>query len=483
MATNSDPRTMDGVLPSQNIRELIVNGSIRAPRGSRIAERQIQPASLDLTLGEVGYRVQASLLPQNRTVEGALRDTGLTMHPVDLTKDTIFEKGCVYIVPLLEQLNLPANISARANPKSSTGRLDIFTRLITDYGQEFESVRPGYKGPLYAEIASRTFSVLMRPGMTLNQLRFVQGNPKPSDRATAALEKQAQDDDHALVYREEGTAARAHISNKSIMLSVNLESRDSAEVVAYKAKQNTPVLDLAKVNHHDPEDFWEMKRELGKRGLILQPGDFYILASKEKLSVPPDWAAEMVAMDHGIGEFRAHYAGFFDPGFGYGTNDVRGTRAVLEVRAHEVPFLIEHSQVMGRLQYMPMLSRPEKLYGAEIGSSYQRQGLTLGKHFKRIGPDHTMAQAADTMQLPPRQIHLYSAAAEEQSGIYSGVIKEETAESYLQSRNDGSLITHPKRSFHQPLEVGRSYNIAYNQGTATSRELEPKDFTAPDHSR
>ncbi len=370
---------MDGMLPSQEIRELIANGSISAPAFSDIAEQQIQPASLDLRLGDIGYRVQASFVPQNRTVEGGIVDAGLRMGRVDLTRTTVFEKGCVYIVPLVEELHLPENVSARANPKSSTGRLDIFTRLITDYGEEFEQVRPGYKGKLYAEIASRTFSIVVRAGMTLNQLRFVHGKPKPSDRATTALDKE-----EALVYGEEGTPSKARIGKKSIMLSVNLQSGDSSEVVAYKAKRNAPVIDLAKLNHHDPDDFWDIKRDLGKRGLILEPGDFYILASKEKVSVPPDWAAEMVSMDQDIGEFRIHYAGFFDPGFGYGANDVRGTRAVLEVRAHEVPFLIEHGQIMGRLMYIPLRSRPDKIYGVEIGSSYQRQGLALSKHFKKL---------------------------------------------------------------------------------------------------
>lgn len=372
---------IEGMLPSQEIRELIANGHVRA--FPEITEQQIQPASLDLRLGEVGYRVQASFVPQNSTVERGIADAGLSMSRVDLTRTTVFEKGCVYIVPLLEQLDLPEGISARANPKSSTGRLDIFTRLITDYGKEFERVIPGYKGKLYAEIASRTFSIIVRAGMTLNQLRFICGNPKPSDRKTTALEKAALEREEALVYGEEGNAAKARIAKKSVKLSVNLRGSDPSEVVAYKAKKNAPVIDLANTNYYAPEDFWDLRHDPGKRGLILEAGDFYILASKEKVSVPPDWAAEMVSMDQDIGEFRIHYAGFFDPGFGYGAGDVRGTRAVLEVRAHEVPFLVEHGQIMGRLMYLPLRSRPDKIYGTEIGSSYQRQGLALSKHFKK----------------------------------------------------------------------------------------------------
>ena len=377
-----DIARVEGMLPSQEIRKLVEKGHIRARDFSGITEHQIQPASLDLRLGEVGYRVRASFVPQHSTVEQGIIDAGLSMTQVDLTRTTVFEKGCVYIVPLLEELELADDISAMANPKSSTGRLDIFTRLITDYGVEFERVRPGYKGRLYAEIASRTFTVIVRAGMALNQLRFLQGKPKPSDRSTTALEKNAWAREEALVYGDEGTPARAQIEKQSIKLSVNLRG-ESGEVVAYKARDNTPVLDLAKINHYDPEDFWDKRYDPGDRGLILDPGGFYILASKEKVSVPPDWAAEMVSIDQDIGEFRIHYAGFFDPGFGHGSGDVRGTRAVLEVRAHEVPFLIEHGQIIGRLKYLPLLSVPDKIYGAGIGSSYQRQGLALSKHFKR----------------------------------------------------------------------------------------------------
>ena len=377
----AESNRVEGMLPSQEIRELIAKGHIRA--FPEVSEEQIQPASLDLRLGEVGYRVQASFVPWHSSVESGIADAGLSMSRVDLTRTNVLEKGCVYIVPLLEQLDLPDWVSALANPKSSTGRLDIFVRLITDHEEEFEKVKRGYKGRLYAEIAPRTFSVIVRAGMALNQLRFVNGNPKSSDRATAALEKAAREREEALVYGEEGNPEKARINKKHVTLSVNLHGSDPSEVVAYKAKRNTPVIDLANINYYDPEDFWDMKHDLAKRGLILEAGDFYILASKEKVSVPPDWAAEMMSLDQDLGEFRIHYAGFFDPGFGYGAGDIRGTRAVLEVRAHEVPFLVQHGQVMGRLRYLPLRSRPDKVYGGEIGSSYQKQGLALSKHFKK----------------------------------------------------------------------------------------------------
>jgi dCTP deaminase len=365
----------DGILPSQEIRELIRAGHIR--RVPEVADKQIQPASLDLTLGDVAYRVQASFLPRHATVEQRLEELQLKMVRVDLTRTTVFEKGCVYIVPLCEELHLPDGISARANPKSSTGRLDIFTRLITNGGENFERVPPGYKGRLYAEVASRTFTVSVRSGMSLNQIRFIRGNPAPSERAIRRLDRQ-----EPLVW-EKGTPKRPLIEKKSLKVSVNLRA-DESSIVAYKAKQNAPVLDLREINYYNPEDFWEIKHDPGSKGLILHPGDFYILASKEEISVPPDWAAEMVSMDQDIGEFRIHYAGFFDPGFGYLTGDIKGTHAVLEVRAHEVPFLIEHGQIVGRLVYWPLLARPDKIYGTAIGSSYQRQGLSLSKHFKRL---------------------------------------------------------------------------------------------------
>jgi dCTP deaminase len=379
----AEPSRAEGMLPSQEIRELISKGYVRTPLYQPVTERQIQPASLDLRLGEVGYRVQASFVPQHSTVEQGIHDAGLKMSRVDLTRPTVLEKGCVYIVPLLEELELPEDISARANPKSSTGRLDVFTRLITDHGVYFDHVRPGYKGRLYAEIASRTFTVIVSAGMTLNQLRFAHGNPKASDRATTSLEKAAKQKEEGLVYGESGLPAKARIGKQSILLSVNLQGTEDSKTVAYQARKSAPVLDLSNINHYAPEEFWDERHDPGKRGLILEPGDFYILASKEKVSVPPDWAAEMVPMDQDIGEFRMHYAGFFDPGFGYGGGDIKGTPAVLEIRAHEVPFRIEHDQIIARLKYMPLRSRPDKIYGVDIGSSYQKQALALSKHFKR----------------------------------------------------------------------------------------------------
>jgi dCTP deaminase len=361
-----------GILPSQDISNLIARGNISA--SPAINPDHIQPASLDLRLGDMAHRVRASFLPgPNSTVEAKIKE--LRMTRVDLTGAPVFEKDCVYIIPLIEELNLPENISGNANPKSTTGRLDIFTRLITDYGTEFDRVPPGYKGKLYAEVVSRTFTVALRAGMRLSQLRFVQGNPRSSDSAIRGLDRE-----EPLVY-EEDSPGKARVE-RGLRITINLEGA-AGEIIAYKAKRYAPAIELDKINFYATEEFWEVRHQNASKSLILEPGDFYILASKERVSVPPEFAAEMVPFDPSDGEFRIHYAGFFDPGFGYGSNDIKGTPAVLEVRAHEVPFLMEHGQLVGRLNYMPLLSRPHKIYGTNIGSSYQHQALTLSKQFRR----------------------------------------------------------------------------------------------------
>src|SRR5215813_12611370 len=363
-----------GILPCQELRQLVSNRSIHATPG--IEEAHIQPASLDLRLGDIAHRVRASFLPgPNSTVESKIKE--LRMTRVDLTSAAVFEKDCVYIVPLLEEVNLPEDISGKANPKSTTGRLDIFTRLITDFGIEFDRVPPGYKGKLYAEVVSRTFTVAIRAGMRLSQLRFVQGTADSQDREIRKLDR-AQ----TLVYMDEDTPAKA-VLDRGLRITVNLEAAEKDEVIAYRARANAPVIELDRINHYAPDEFWEPRYQTASKGLILNEGDFYILASRERVRVPPDYAAEMVPFDPADGEFRIHYAGFFDPGFGYGTSDIKGTRAVLEVRAHDVPFLMEHGQLVGRLTYMPLLSRPDKIYGTDIGSSYQQQALTLSKQFRK----------------------------------------------------------------------------------------------------
>jgi dCTP deaminase len=363
------PRHSTGILPSQAIRELVRSHEIQAAAG--IEEEQVQPSSLDLRLGATAYRVKASFLPGPRaTVRDKIEAFG--MHEIDLREGAVLEKGCVYIVPLQEHLALSSRIYGLANPKSSIGRLDVFTRLIIDHTAEFDRVRGGYEGPLYVEVSPRAFSVVVREGSRLNQLRLRRGSHSYSDTALRRLHEQA-----GLIDKE---LAGEDLSS-GIPLTIDLPSEPPGAPIGFKARPHTGLIDLDRIGHYAVEDYWEPIYARPKQGLILNPGDFYILASKEAVTVPPDHAAEMVAYDTLVGEFRVHYAGFFDPGFGHAES--AGTRAVLEVRSHEVPFVLEDGQVVGRLVYERLLDVPDKLYGQQIGSSYQKQGLQLSKHFKR----------------------------------------------------------------------------------------------------
>jgi dCTP deaminase len=370
-------QTPNGVLPSQALEKMIASGAIHA-RTAFLPE-QVQPSSIDLRLGSEAYRVRASFLAAGTaTVTSKLERYRL--HTLDLSRPAVLEKGCVYIVPLQEELALPAAISGKANPKSSTGRLDIFTRLITDEGRRFEIVPAGYKGRLYAEVVPRTFSVVVRQGDRLSQLRLFQGEYLPSD---SLLRQLAREED--LIYMPDESRGEAAIQN-GLRLSVDLTGIDGSPIIGYRARKHAPLIDLARVQYYDAEDFWDPIRRNDSRTLILDPEDFYILASREKVRIPPAYAAEMVPFDPTIGEFRIHYAGFFDPGFGYGSGEINGTRAVLEVRSHEVPFILEDGQVVASLVFEHLLERPKMLYGEGIGSSYQKQGLKLSKHFK--APEH-----------------------------------------------------------------------------------------------
>jgi len=351
-----------GVLPSQAISQLIAANAITATQP--IPMEQIQPASLDLRLGTVAHRVRASFLPGTATVTERLAD--FAMHDILLENGAVLEKGCVYLVPLMESLALPPEIDAVANAKSSTGRLDLFTRLITDQGEEFDRIDAGYTGPLWAEISPRSFSVLVRPGLRLNQIRFRQGQAMLDDDALRAL--------HASTRLVDGPA---HIDG-GLGFSVDLSLQGP---VGYRAKPHTALIDLDRLNHYPVDAFWEEVHATDGH-IILDPGAFYILVSREAVHVPPEYAAEMAPYLAMVGEFRVHYAGFFDPGFGNTDAGGAGSRGVLEVRCHEAPFALEHGQIVGRLVYERMQKRPEKLYGADMNSNYQGQGLKLAKHFK-----------------------------------------------------------------------------------------------------
>lgn len=357
----------DGILPAQVIRALAKAGQIvpAVPFGAR----QVQPASLDLRLGDVAYRVRASFLPGPRvTVAKRLKE--LALHEIDLREGAVLETGCVYVVPLLEALALPKGLAAAANPKSSTGRLDVFTRVIADGVASFDTIPDGYKGALYAEICPQTFPVVVRRGSTLSQIRFRSGQPTLSDVELEAL--------HASDTLVSGGAAADILGG--IALSVDLVG-DGKGLVGYRGKRHTGIVDVDAPGSCALLDYWEPIHVRGDKRLILDPDQFYILASKEAVHVPPMYAAEMVPFNPLVGEFRVHYAGFMDPGFGHAAAGGKGARVVLEVRSHKVPFILEDGQIIGRLIYERMAEMPDKLYGADLKSNYQGQGLKLSKHF------------------------------------------------------------------------------------------------------
>jgi dCTP deaminase len=332
-----------GILPCQSLQGLIDSGAMTSE--TAFDHDQVQPASVDLRLGARVWRVRASFLPRRgRRVIDRLAD--VTMHELDLSAGAVLERGCVYIAELQERLKLPPGIAGRANPKSSTGRVDVFVRLLTDHGPVFDDVADGYEGPLYVEIAPQTFSVLVRTGTRLNQLRLKRGKP-------------------------------VLLSSRNVGVDL------TGALAGFRARRHAGIVDLDHEDGHDPRDYWE-PLETRRGELLLDPGEFYILASKEAIEIPSLEAAEMTPIDPSVGEFRVHYAGFFDPGFGTEEAQGQGSKGVLEVRSHETPFLLEDGQTVARLVYEPLTDRPTRLYG-EDGSHYQRQGLKLSKHFRAWG--------------------------------------------------------------------------------------------------
>lgn len=375
---NIQPPHTTGILPAHSLRALINEGQIILAKP--LDDDQIQPASIDLRLGVTAYRVQASFLPGvHKTVEQRLGE--LSLHQVDLSDGAVLETNCVYIVPLLESVKLSNNISAMTNPKSSTGRIDVFTRVITDFGQEFDKIPAGYNGQLYAEISPRTFPILVRVGSRLSQIRFRLGNGRHSDAELRRLHE-----DYNLVQLPENSGLDVNIDN-GIALRVDLKGAKTDKhgdkfLVGYRAKRHAGLIDVDKRDYLPIDDYWEPIYANDKQSLILDPDQFYILASKEAIHIPPHYAAEMVPYNTLVGEFRVHYAGFFDPGFGHDSAGGSGSRGVLEVRSHDVPFILEDGQIIGRLVFERLTDKPTKLYGELSSSNYQAQGLKLSKHFK-----------------------------------------------------------------------------------------------------
>ncbi|NVK34076.1 MAG: 2'-deoxycytidine 5'-triphosphate deaminase [Rhodobacteraceae bacterium] len=357
-----------GILPAHIIEGMFDDGQIKSDVAP--VDGQIQPASLDLRLGSTAYRVRASFLPgHGRKVSEKLE--ALKLHTFDISEGAVLETGCVYIVTLQEALALPEFVSATANPKSSTGRLDVFTRVITDDGIAFDTVPAGYTGPLYAEISPLTFPILVRSGSRLSQIRFRNGESVIADAELRQIHA-----DHMLMH------SGIERIGGGVHLSIDLAGSGEGSLVGYRAKHHSGLIDVDQPAAQEPLDFWEPIYRRGAAELILDPNEFYILVSQEAVHVPPQYAAEMVPFDALVGEFRVHYAGFFDPGFGHSGAGGHGSRAVLEVRSHDVPFIVEHGQTVGRLVYEKMSEVPTRLYGQGIGSNYQGQALKLSKHFK-----------------------------------------------------------------------------------------------------
>ncbi len=368
--------TISGILTDRFIRQLVNDGGVHSDEP--IETRQYQPASLDARLGKIGYRIRSSFVPGNRPVEAVLDE--LLMYPIDLEQNGILEKNQVYLVPLMESLRLPPHVAVRANPKSTTGRLDMLTRVITDFNYRFDDVRPGYHGKLYLEIVPKSFTVRVMPGLSLNQLRVLQGDCVMDDDALRSLYQAAPllyDAEHQPIPLENASI------QDGLVMSVDLRGEQNQGIIGYKAKKNSHIVDLSKIRFYDAADFWEPIHRQKGDDLILEPEEFHLLCSQEKIRIPPEYSAEMMAYDIGAGEFRVHYAGFFDPGFGFGSGDIPGTYAVLEVRSHEVPYRISHGQPFCKLWYSQNIEPPQTLYGAGIQSNYQQQRLALSKQFKQ----------------------------------------------------------------------------------------------------
>jgi len=382
---NADATTTDGagagVLPDVALRAAVEAGWITA--STPLGDEQFQPASLDLRLGPLAYQLRASFLPFRETVQGRLDgDTDLVIDRVSLAEGATLQRGSVYLVPLLELLALPGDVRGRSNPKSTTGRLDIFTRVITDRTPRFDEIAPGYRGPLYLEVSPQSFPIRVHTGASLNQLRLLSGDTAIGDEALRELYRSQpllyDDDDRPIPLDRVAF-------NDGLCMGVDLSGRATDGIIGYRAHPNPPVVDLARVGHYDVAEYWEPIKRPGRDAYILEANRFYILVSKERIRVPPSFAAEMVVYDAGAGEIRTHYAGFFDPGFGFGDGSVLGTKVVMEVRAREVPFLVYDGQTSFKVWFEALRGRPSRVYGVGLRSSYQHQTLSLSKHFRPPG--------------------------------------------------------------------------------------------------
>jgi dCTP deaminase len=373
-----------GVLPDRALRAAARDGWITG--STPLTDAQFQPSSLDLRLGATAYQLRASFLPYRKPVQTRLTqkdftDVDLVIDELSLSSGATFQRGSVYLVPLQESLALPREVRGRCNPKSTTGRLDIFTRVIADDAARFDEIEAGYRGPLYVEVSPQSFPIRVHTGASLSQLRLLSGATALSDSALERLYRETPllfDDD------DRPTPPGRRVINDGLCMGVDLSGRHTDGIIGYRAHANPPVVDLSRVDFYDPQDFWEPIKRPNRDSYILEANRFYILASKERIRVPPEYAAEMVVYDAGAGEIRTHYAGFFDPGFGFGAGDVLGTKVVMEVRAREVPFMVYDGQTSFKVGFERLAAAPDRVYGVGLGSSYQHQTLTLSKQFRRM---------------------------------------------------------------------------------------------------
>ncbi|MDA1284586.1 MAG: 2'-deoxycytidine 5'-triphosphate deaminase [Proteobacteria bacterium] len=331
------------ILIKKNIEELIKKKIILIT--SSFNKSQIQPASLDLTLSSNCYRIKASFIPNNKKVSQLIES--LALSKINLNNENLLEKNCIYLCELNEHLNLNNAYSAKSNPKSTTGRLDIFTRLITDYGKEYDVVDRGYNGKLYLEIIPQSFSIIVKKGLSLNQIRFYK--------------------DHLII--------NSFIKSQDISIYIKKN-----EICAYKAIKNTSAINLNKLNHYKINDFWETIIPKNNN-FIIEKDEFYILRSLENIKIKDTIAAELEPFGDNFGNFRVHYAGFFDPGFG---NNKLGTPAVFELRAYDTPFYVENKQKVARLNFYKLIEKSINTYGKKIKSNYHNQKLKLAKQFKNV---------------------------------------------------------------------------------------------------
>jgi len=325
---------------------------------------QIQPSSIDLSLSDECYEIKTSFLSPDSKVRDKLNK--IYSKKINLKTSKIFKKNKTYIVRLNETLHLNNSISGHCNPKSSTGRLNIFCRTILDYCDEYEKIPKNYNGEIFLEITTRSFDIKISKGDKLNQMRLrKKTNNYLNDKDLKKINKR-----NALIFTN-----KKNIIENGLRISVDL-SNDN-KICAYVAKKTSLNINFSKISFYEIKKFWKPLKPVNN-SLIIEKNKFYILKSREKIRIPSNLAGEMIPYDTGIGDFRAHYAGFFDPGFG----DPKGSYAVLEVKTNELPFILEDGQTIARIKYEKLNKKTFLVYGSIINSNYQNQKLALSKHFK-----------------------------------------------------------------------------------------------------